>query len=166
MIEKIVSTGDKIEFTKVSSYKGYNFEEGREDNRVYVSQVYDIIDEDRLKVGVPIVGGRVLMVPQNVKIDVCFFTAKGLYQGRAIVVDRFKEDNIYVMIIEMISELQKYQRRQFFRLNCTMDIMFRQLTNDELAEFNQKGKVSTEVSENGLYHTATALDISGGGIRF
>ncbi len=166
MIEKIVSAGNKIEFTKVSSYKEYNFEEGRVDSRVYSSQVFDIIDEDRLKVGVPIVGGRVLLIPQNAKIDICFFTSKGLYQGRAVVVDRFKEGNIFVMVIEMITELQKYQRRQFFRLNCTMDIMFRQLTQEEQAEFNQEGKVSTAVSEDGLYNKATALDISGGGIRF
>ena len=123
MIERIVSTGNKIEFTKVSSYREYDLEMGREDKNVYVSQVYDIIDEDRLKIGVPIVGGRVLMIPQNVRIDVCFYTSRGLFQGRAIVVDRFKEDNIFVMVIEMISELQKYQRRQYFRLNCTMDII-------------------------------------------
>lgn len=166
MIEKIVSTGNKIEFTKVSSYKEYDMEEGREDKKVYVSQVYDIIDEYRIKIGVPIVGGRVLMVPQNVRIDVCFFTGRGLYQGRAIVVDRFKEDNIYVMVIEMISELQKYQRRQYFRLNCNMNIMYRNLTDEELAEFNQEGKVSTQVSDDAMYKSATALDISGGGIRF
>ncbi len=165
MIEKIVSAGNKIEFTKVSSYKEYDFEEGREDKTVYVSQVFDIIDEYRIKVGVPIVGGRVLMVPQNVRIDVCFFTNRGLYQGRAIVVDRFKEDNVYVMIIEMISELQKYQRRQYFRLNCTMDIMYRKLNDDELAEFNQEGRVKKEI-DDGIYYPATALDISGGGIRF
>lgn len=165
MIEKIVSAGNKIEFTKVSSYKEYDYEMGREDKKVYVSQVFDVIDEDRLKIGVPIVNGRVLMIPQNVRIDVCFFTTRGLYQGRAIVVDRFKEDNIYVMVIEMISELQKYQRRQYFRLNCTMDIMYRKLNDDELAEFNQEGKVKLDV-DTGIYFKATALDISGGGIRF
>ncbi len=165
MIERIVSAGNKIEFTKVSSYREYDYEMGREDKKVYVSQVFDIIDEDRLKVAVPIVNGRVLMVPQNVRIDVCFFTAKGLYQGRAIVVDRFKEENIYVMVIEMLSELQKYQRRQYFRLNCTMDIMFRKLSEEELAQFNQEGKVKTDV-DTGVYFKATALDISGGGIRF
>jgi len=166
MIERIVSTGNKIEFTKVSSYKEYDLEMGREDKNVYVSQVHDIIDEDRLKIGVPIVGGRVLMIPQNVRIDVCFYTSRGLFQGRAIVVDRFKEDNIFVMVIEMISELQKYQRRQYFRLNCTMDIMFRKLNDEELAEFNTEGKVSTQISPDYLYNKATALDISGGGIRF
>ncbi len=165
MIEKIVSAGNKIEFTKVSSYKEYDYEMGREDKKVYVSQVFDVIDEDRLKIGVPIVNGRVLMIPQNVRIDVCFFTSRGLYQGRAIVVDRFKEDNIFVMVIEMISELQKYQRRQYFRLNCTMDIMFRHLTEEELSQFNLEGKVSVEI-DNGVYYKATALDISGGGIRF
>ncbi len=165
MIERIVSAGDKIEFTKVSSYREYDMEEGRADKTVYVSQVYDIIDEYRVKIGVPIVGGRVMMIPQNVRIDVCFFTGRGLYQGRAIVVDRFKEDNVFVMIIEMLNELQKYQRRQYFRLNCTMDIMFRKLNDDELAEFNQEGRVKKEI-DDGIYYPATALDISGGGIRF
>ena len=95
MIEKILSEGNKIEFTKVNSFKGYSVDEGRADKKVYVSQVFEIIDEYRLKIGVPIIGGKILLVPQNVKIDVCFYTSKGLYQGRAIVVDRFKEGNLY-----------------------------------------------------------------------
>lgn len=166
MIEKILSEGNKIEFTKVNSFKGYSVDEGRADKKVYVSQVFEIIDEYRLKIGVPIIGGKILLVPQNVKIDVCFYTSKGLYQGRAIVVDRFKEGNLYVMVIEMLTELQKYQRRQYFRLNCTMDIMFRKFTEEELAAYMHTGKVDTQVSENGLYNNAIALDISGGGIRF
>ena len=112
MLGKIIGVGNKIELTKVSQSLAYdmNGKGGFNDNRVLVSQVYDIIDEDRIKIAVLLDGGKVVLLPNNTRIDACFFTSKGLYQGRFIIVDRYKEGNLMVQVIELINELKKYQR--------------------------------------------------------
>ncbi|MBQ1192894.1 MAG: flagellar brake domain-containing protein [Lachnospiraceae bacterium] len=167
MLGKIIGVGNKIELTKVSQSLAYdmNGKGGFNDNRVLVSQVYDIIDEDRIKIAVPLDGGKVVLLPNNTRIDACFFTSKGLYQGRFIIVDRYKEGNLMVQVIELINELKKYQRRQYFRLSCTMSIMYRVLEEDELEEFYSTKELTERLEEEFLLN-AVALDISGGGMRF
>ncbi len=166
MVSKIVGIGNKVEFTKVQAIRG-----GKDDvndilkKKVYVCQVCDIIDSTRIKVTMPIEGGHVVAVSPNTKLDACFYTTKGLYHGRVIVVDRMKEDNIHVMIVELQYELEKFQRRQYYRLNCTMDLEYRLMEDDEILNFTKTGEVP-DVRDLKLMKEAVALDFSGGGIRF
>lgn len=165
MLSKIIGVGNKIELTKVSRTSSDEFEEIAQNNKVYVSQVYDIIDEDRIKIAVPVEGRKVVLMPNNTRIDACFFTSKGLYQGRFIVVDRYKEGSLMIQVIELINELRKFQRRQYFRLDCTMSITYRVIEEEDLEKYYQYENLSEELG-NEVMLPAIALDISGGGMRF
>lgn len=167
MLSKIISVGNRIELTRVSQIvdKSSNNLMGENEKKVLVSQVYDILDEDRLKIAIPSESGKIVLLPNNARIDACFYTSKGLYQGRFIIVDRYKEGNLLVQVIELINELTKYQRRQYFRLNCTMSINYLPLDIEQAKEF-ALDKYLVERLEMAPTNTAVALDISGGGMRF
>lgn len=164
MLSKIIGVGNKIELTRVSQTSSGTLGD-IDENKVYVSQVYDIIDEDRIKIAVPVDGRKVVLMPNNVRIDACFYTSKGLYQGRFVIVDRYKDGNIMIQVIELINELKKFQRRQYFRLDCTMSITYKVIEEENVEEYYQIEDLSKEL-EKEILLPAIALDLSGGGMRF
>lgn len=166
MVSKIIGIGNKVEFIKVET--GRVGKDNIKDNikkKIYACQVCDILDDTRMKVTMPIEGGHVVAVSPNTKLNACFYTAKGLYHGRVVVVDRIKEDNIHVMIVELQYELEKFQRRQYYRLSCTMDLQYRSVEQEELCAFEKNNEVPHE-RDLKLMKEGVALDFSGGGIRF
>lgn len=166
MVSKIIGIGNRVEFTKVEGTRGGKADEKNVlKKKVYVSKVCDIIDDTRIKVAMPIEGGHIVAVSLNTKLDACFYTAKGLYHGRVLVVERMKEDNIYMMVVELQYELEKFQRRQYYRLSCTMDLQFRIMEDEEIENFYKNKKLPDE-RELKLLHDGVALDFSGGGVRF
>lgn len=167
MLSKIIGVGNKIELTRVNQVadRDTNNLTGENGKKVLVSQVYDILDEDRLKIAIPSESGKIVLLPNNTRIDACFYTTNGLYQGRFIIVDRYKEGNLLVQVVELINELTKYQRRQYFRLSCTMSIKYVPIDEKQFEEYSKEKNILEKIDEQEAF-TAVALDISGGGMRF
>ncbi len=161
MISKILGIGNKIDLTRTSAIE--NISEPSNLGKVYVSQILDIIDDEKLKIGMPIEQGKIKLFPINSRLDACFYTANGLYQGKLLVTDRYKEDAIFILVVEVISNLHKYQRRQYYRLGCIIDIKYKKITEKDIEEYEQNSGFAMEDNE---FLEGTALDISGGGIRF
>lgn len=161
MISKILGLGNKIELTRTASNE--NIQVSQMTNKVYVSQILDIIDEEKLKIGMPIEQGKIIPLPVNTRLDACFYTEGGLYQGRLVVVDRYKEGQVFILVVEIASSLQKYQRRQYFRLGCIIDVKYRKIKEEEIHEYEKNSEMVIEQND---FCEGTALDISGGGIRF
>lgn len=161
MISKILSPGNKIELTRTAAAENIN--NANSDNRVFVSQILDIIDDEKMKIGMPIEQGKIIPLPISTRLDACFYTSNGLYQGRVIVTDRYKEGQLFVLVVELLSDLQKYQRRQYFRLGCVIDMKYRKITQAEVDEYSANSEMIIEEDD---FCDGTALDISGGGIRF
>ena len=162
MLSKIVSVGDRIELKK---YKGNMSSKNNEidEERTYISQVYDVISETRLSIAMPIVESRVIPLETNTKYEVYFITQYGLYQCEATIINRYKEEGLFVMIIELLSDLSKRQRRQYYRLDCNLTFRYRVLLDEEAEFYSQNPDM---IEEEGFFINATALDISGGGMRF
>ncbi|MBE5940514.1 MAG: hypothetical protein E7266_08970 [Lachnospiraceae bacterium] len=166
MLSKILALGNRVELIGVKNQLMSAVDEELENSRkIYYSQIYDIIDESKLRIAMPIEGGKVIPLSINSRYDACFFTSSGLYQCRVVVVERYKEDNIYVLVVEIVTELQKYQRRQFYRLGCTMDIKYCTLEKEEVEEYFTY-KFKEEFAHKLKLTEAIVLDISGGGMRF
>lgn len=170
MVQKILSLGDRIELKKpvnVSEKENESKEAVEKAKRVkpFVSQIYDILDGDQLKIAMPIVEGRVIPLPLHARFDACFFTSGGLYQAKVVITDRYKEDGLHILVVDITSELKKYQRRQYFRLEYTMDVTYKPITEEQImvAVSDPEGleEILAEDVEKGI-----ALDISGGGMRF
>lgn len=168
MLSKILSLGDRIEITKpVSDEKKKELiEEKSIFAKPLISQVFDIIDDTQLRIAMPIVEGRVIPLSINGRFDVCFFTSGGLYKSRFIVTERYKEGGLYILVIELIYELKKYQRRQYFRLECTKDIEYLCVENELVEELRENEELIKETIDNNKLLMGIVVDISGGGIRF
>lgn len=173
MISELISIGDKLELKKL---KTRTSEE--DTDKIYVSQLLDISPDDKLNIAMPIEKGRIIPLSVGDKYSVRFYANKGLYQCKALITDRYRNNNIYIIVIQLISELEKYQRRQYFRLECLLDIKYHVITDLELAIANKVKKDDFKDAEekekylNTLdnyqndFHSGTIVDLSGGGARF
>lgn len=160
MLSKILNAGDKIELEKIGP-TAMSMDSSQK--IILVSQIYDILDDETLSIAMPIVEGRVIPLSVGSRYEACFYAGKGLYQTRLIVKERKKQDGLFILIVEVQSALKKFQRRQYFRLSCTIDMQYKVLTQEEVASF--QGGEDAIIMDTG-FKDGVALDISGGGIRF
>lgn len=66
----------------------------------------------------------------------------------------------------METELKKFQRRQYFRLEKTIPIIYTELSDEEFTALLETKKLSEDFLHAERYAEGTCLDISGGGMRF
>ncbi len=160
LLSKYIAPGSKIELEAIDRVLQ---EDGSYQRKKFDSKVVDIIDEDRLEILMPMEQTKLVLLPVNGEYDIHFFTTKGLFQCLARVVNRYKNGNLYLLEIELISNLQKYQRREYYRYSCMLPLEYRLLTNAEA--------IAMESKKNVLFDElpmieSQIVDISGGGMRF
>lgn len=170
MLSDIIVAGQTVEIEAVKENNEGNenaekqeSQELQEVKRTYRTKVFDVLSEEQLEIMMPIERGKVILLPVDAQFNLCFYTEKGLFQCRARVLDRYKSNNIYIVVMEVISNLRKQQRREYFRLDCSLAIEFRALEKAEIAA----------VAEERFYllkglplRQGVVADISGGGVRF
>ena len=110
MLSKYVKLGDKLELETIDNSKGRN---DLSEKKNYRSQVYDIVSEDQIKIAMPMEQGKVILLPVDGEYNICFYTQTGLYQCLARVIDRYKSDNIFVLVMELTTDIRKSQRREY-----------------------------------------------------
>lgn len=159
MLSTYIFPGQKLELQSVSN-EG-TLEESK--RKTYNSKVYEVISDDRLEVTMPMEQTRLILLPVDGEYDVCFYTDSGLYQCFCRIIDRYKSNNVYILVLELISNLRKYQRREYYRFSCALDMSARSLEEEEIAALDDKQNYL--VPGLPLKHSVIA-DISGGGIRF
>ena len=157
MIEKYLSPGDKVEI-RFAQRMAITEENTEPKYDIYLSKISQMLDEDQIEILMPIVQSRMVLLPRNVIGSLVVYTSNGLYQCDVKVGERYKKDNIYLQVLELVSGIKKYQRREFYRYNCTIPVFSRVLTEEEL-----KSMVWDE-TQKGI--EGSTLDIGGGGIRY
>ena len=152
MLEKILHVGNKLELRKINAV-------GREDNsgKYYVSSICELFDDNRIGLLMPMERGQVIPLEPDEKYKLYFYTDNGLYQCKAVIKERYKKDRIYIAVCKFISDFEKLQRRQFFRIGCLINIKYRLVESIVKDPDNELP---------GPWNSATAIDISGGGMRF
>ncbi len=161
LLSKYIAPGSRIELEAIDRVLQ---EDGSYKRKKFDSKVVDVLDDDRLEILMPMEQTKLVLLPVNGEYDIHFFTTKGLFQCLTRVVNRYKNGNLYLLEIELISNLQKYQRREYYRYSCMMPLKYRLLTAHEESVFEMKNKVDLD---NDLpLIDSTIVDISGGGLRF
>ena len=160
MIEKFISPGDKLELKSTVSVV---LPDGTEGVKTYRTSVYDILDDGRLELVMPMEQTKLVLLPIDGEYDVCFSSHGGMYRANVRIVDRQKINGIYILVVEMISNLHKFQRREYYRFNCVVDMTAREMSRQESDAF-AKG-LTYLVSEKDMVR-GVIVDISGGGTRF
>lgn len=160
MIENIISPGDKVEMKSTVNVVMPN---GLQGTKTYQSSVYDILEDGTLQLYMPIEQNKIVLLPVQGEYEVSFFTREGMYRASVRIIDRQKEGNSYVVAAELISNVYKSQRREYYRFNCMLEMKAKELTDEELEAYRRGGVDA--VSEWGMRDGIMA-DISGGGLRF
>lgn len=167
MKNNIIKPGDKIDIRLMQQIE--HSDRSNTEIRVYKSQVYDIYEDGELEISMPTEGGKIILLPLGVRFEFVFYSNGGLYRAEGTVKERFKRDNLFVLVIEMKSQLEKFQRREYFRLECTLDMKYYNIAEDDIADKTAEEVFDAIRSEQNIYEiekTGTVVDISGGGMRF
>ncbi len=158
MIEKYLAPGYKIEMRYASHNAKQRDGAEMQMPKTYISQIYDVLSEQDIEVLMPIEQSKITLLPLNAVYTLIVYTPTGVYQCNAKVAERYKKDRTYLNRMRLVSEIKKYQRREYYRHNCSIPIFTRKLDqheiNDRLWDVEQQG-IEGET-----------IDISGGGVRF
>lgn len=162
-VDKLISEGDKIDFRDILTEQ--QIDDGMTPNS-YVSQVLEFADNGNLMVAMPIKHTHLVPLSKGESYEIFFYTHKGLYQSIAVIVDRFKTGNIYSMEIRLTKDIQKRQRRQFYRLEKSIPVKYSQITEEEYNAFSVNNIYPQRLEQSMDFCEGVSEDISGGGLRF
>ncbi len=154
MVEKYLSPGDKVE---LKPRRRIDAKDG-EESKVYISKVNQVLDEDRLEIMMPMEQQKMVLLPRNARFNITVYNPKGVYQCEVKIADRYKSGTIFCQVLELLTGIRKYQRREYYRYSCTVPVFCRKLLEDE------KETLIWDESIKGM--EGYSLDIGGGGIRF
>ena len=156
MFEQLV-VGGKVELFK----KSRRIKENGETKEMLVSQIMDINDETIICTMLSLASFSFFSF--TALIEAFFYTGNYIYKSDCTVKSRGKEGNIFTVELRPETALVKFQRREFYRLKCTIDADIIPLTDEERKIFDVTGKLPDNFvmpEDKGII-----VDISGGGLR-
>jgi len=118
----------------------------------FVSQIEGYIDENTLRISAPIFEAKVYPIRVNSHIEAyLFYKSNQIYKIAGYVVDRLIVDDIALLGLRVTEKIQRIQRRQFFRFDCFVPIIF----------YEQQSEEHEDDTKEIFGHT---IDLSGGGL--
>lgn len=132
--------GDKL------SIEFYEEDTNQGENNMLNTQLIDIND-NCLHISSPIYRGKRYSLYEGQKITIFFYRKKGVYQFDAKVVKKI-ESNIITYVLKLIGDVQKIQRRNYYRLPIVTNAILKKHKDDKMLEFE-----------------CVTKDLSGGGVK-
>lgn len=160
LLSKYIIPGRRVDLQAIERSPVSKNGEGRKSHQ---SQVLDILSEDRIEIAMPMEKSKLILLPVDGEYDLYFYGENVLYQCYARVVDRYKNNNMYVLVMDLMSNLRKYQRREYYRFSCALEMNSRQL---EVEEISLVDKDQEAMMPELPLKSSVIVDISGGGLRF
>ena len=160
MLSKFIVEGNKVELRPIGRMSGARSEQVR----VYQSMIHNILSEDTMEITMPMEKTKLILLPVDSEFDLVFYGTGSLYQCCARIIDRYKSNNVYLLVVELTSNLRKYQRREYYRFSCAMEMCARTLEEEEVQAIEQRAPY--ELTPGLPLKQSVIVDISGGGLRF
>lgn len=162
MLSKFITPGCKLELQAVNKVNNDDKETAK---KVYTSKVCDILSDDRMEIAMPMEQTKLILLPVDGEYDVIFYgNNHNMYQCFVRIIDRYKSNNSYLLVVEMTSNLRKFQRREYYRFSCALEMCARPLVEEEIKAIEQQ---EAQFLTPGLpLKRSVIVDISGGGLRF
>lgn len=154
VLENYINVGDKIEI-----------QSRHNKNNAYLSQLLSINDQKNITVFSPISRGKIIPLTLNIRYDILFITPKRCYRCIGVPRKRGKKDGIAYTDIEIVGNVEKFQRRNYFRFRCILNMKYILLEDDQSIERDIKSSDIKDNAKSNL-NSAVVRDISGGGLRF
>ena len=162
LLSKYIAPGCRVDLQVIDRTKAAE-SMGERPTKSYQSQVLDILKEDRIEIAMPQEKAKLVLLSVGGEYDLYFYGDNVLYQCYARVTDRYKDNNQFVLVMELTSNLRKYQRREYYRFSCALEMKSRALDQEE-TEHAEKHE-DTQDKDLPL-KGSIIVDISGGGLRF
>ena len=132
-------------------------EEGKKLDQSLISEFEWLVDPKTLMIAAPIHEGEIYPLRNGTIINIYFVHKAGkeyeLYSFNAIISGREMSEKIALLKIGVISEIERIQRRQYYRLGCSMPVKFRVVES-----------MSEIVNGSIPFRKTIASNLSGGGI--
>ncbi len=166
MIANIIQTGCKVDLCMMQQ-----IEQERKTGvraHIYKSQVTNIFADGGLELSMPMESGKLVLLPIGTRFEFVFYAQDGLYKGTGLVEERYKTNNIYLLRVSLKSPLRKFQRREYSRMACVIQMSYYDITPQQALKTPPE-QVSALVQIPEVSQTrkeGEIVDISGGGVRF
>lgn len=172
MDNNIISVGDKLDLIKT----GIN-EQMKETSMQYKSKILDIVDDQHIKISMPMISGRIIPLEVGSKYNLWIYTQNTLYSCEGLIEGRYRNENLFVLEVTLLTKLKKLQRREYYRLSCFINVSYRIMTLEEEKYFDliKQDDFEKEEDKNDSIKNLTAIqtewkeavitDISGGGTK-
>lgn len=138
-LECFDNTGERLEPTLVSEFEW-------------------IEGENMAAIAAPIFEGHIVPLPVNSELSIYFIKRNGslysLYKFNAIIMSRLVADNLHILIVEKQGDIVKVQRRNYFRLDCFVEVRYRILDSNGDEPYDSDGSYINTLTNN----------LSGGGV--
>jgi len=131
--------------------------------KVYSSKVFDILSEERLEILMPYEQRKLVLLPVDSEYTMYFYVENGIFECSARIVDRYKTSNTFILVVELLTPLRKYQRREYYRYNCALALETREISEEESSLLDSP---IMEFEQELPLEKCVIVDISGGGLRF
>ena len=119
ILSKYVAPGGEVELKAIDRER--NPEENGQ-RKAHRSRLLKILTESRVEVAMPIVDGKLILLPLNGEYDMYFYGDNVVYQCNARVTDRYRFNGQYVLVMDLTSNLRNYQRREYYRFSCALEM--------------------------------------------
>ncbi|MBR5127741.1 MAG: flagellar brake domain-containing protein [Roseburia sp.] len=164
-VSDVIRLGDKIDIRLVQQLENKNGDEPS----IYRSQVLDIKENGNFEIAMPTEKGKLILLPLGVRFEFIFYSySGGLYKSIGQVVERYKKDGFFMLEIQLRTALEKFQRREYYRYNCTQNFKFYVLDEEQkqMESVDELYRILTEGDFNEDARQGLTVDLSGGGMKF
>lgn len=167
LISDLICPGDKVDIKL--TYQVERQQNGEDiEVKLYKSSVMDLLSENSMELSMPTESGRMVLFQIGLRCEAVVYTGKGMYKVNAVARERYKKDNLYMLVMDILDEPVKFQRREFFRISYVSDMKYYRVT-PEIADLQTTEELFVAVHNPDKklpqYH-GIIQDISGGGIKF
>lgn len=166
-ISDMLALGDKIDIRLTYQVQQQQNGEITAINE-YKSVIMDFPSDHQIEIGMPTLMGKMILFQVGIRCDMVFYTKKGLFTCECTVSNRYKKENLYLLLMDVNTPLTKYQRREYYRVDCLIDFTYYPVS-DEVAELKSTEALFVEIQDPfyiGKQTNAILKDISGGGMRY
>ena len=174
MAKSVFEIGNKVTLQLIR--RGNIFSTKPIDKTSYTSTLMHVNSEREFVISVPIYSNMLLAMGQNDIYYIRFYTRNGLYQSKCVVGHRGSEGHIATVTVKLISNLERHQRREYYRLDCRTKLSWAKLDENQEKLYLDLKNAATEgrkriikeqiKMEDITFNNNMMMDISGGGMRF
>jgi c-di-GMP-binding flagellar brake protein YcgR len=125
------------------------------DEKYFNSNIQDITEE-YIAINIPMSAGQYLPLSKGTVIEAIYYEEENIYKFKSAVIGR-RFENIPIILLAKPKEIQKIQRRKYFRIPLISSIKYKNLKNEP--------KTSPSTINDNEYSKALMVDLSGGGMK-